>query len=119
MQKARPSGSAGAQGAPNAPAAEGVKKSRHSEHLEAWKRVADRKARLIFASLPLRGPDVTDELKKDAVEQLHRLAWPEACRGMSDEERIAVWRANQDAMDGYASTLVDKTVAEQCAPAGP
>ena len=116
MQKDRPSGPAGAEGA-NAPA-ESVEKSRYSEFLEVWKKVADRKAHLIFASLPLRGPDMTDELKKDAAEQLHRLTWPEACRGMSDAERIAVWRANQEAMDGYASNLVDKVAAEQCAPAG-
>ena len=117
--KARPSEPAGTESAPNAPAGQSAKKPRHSEYLEIWKKVADRKAHLIFASLPLRSPDMTAELKKAAVEQLHRLAWPEACRGMSDEERVAVWRANQDAVDRHASELVDKAVAEQCAPAGP
>ena len=119
MQKAQPSELAGAESAPNTLAAEGVKKSRYSECLEVWKKVADRKAHLIFASLPLRGPDMTDELKKDAVEQLHRLTWPEACRGMSDEERVEVWRANQEAMDRYAAKLTDKVAAEQCTLAGP
>lgn len=107
MQKAQPSELAGTE------------KPRYSGYLEIWKKVADRKAHLIFASLPLRSPDMTDELKKAAVEQIHRLTWPEACQGMSDEERVAVWRANQDAMDRHASELVDKVVAEQCTLTGP
>ena len=38
--------------------------------LEAWKRVADQRVNVMFASLHIRGPTLSDKLKKDAVEAI-------------------------------------------------
>lgn len=79
---------------------------------EAWKRVADRKAHLIF-SLPLDGPTLTDRQREVAVDNIFRLTWLEACEGMAEEERIAARRENRDAMNRYSLDLAERAAAEQ------
>ena len=80
--------------------------------LEAWKRVADRSAHMIFYSLPIRGPTMSDKMKRDAVDAIYRLTLYDIYAYMTEEEGIAYWRENHDAMEEYASALVEKTVAE-------
>ena len=81
--------------------------------LEAWKRVADQRVHLIFASLPIFGPALSDELKKDAVDAIFRLTWFVVCEGMTGEERRAAWRANRDAINEYSEALAEKATAER------
>ena len=80
---------------------------------EAWKKVADRKARMIFGAIRINGPFIPDGRKKDAIEEIYRHTWWEVCEGMTEEERIGFWSANRDAMDAYASELADKAAAVQ------
>ena len=80
--------------------------------LEAWKRVADQRVHLIFASLPIYGPTLSDELKKDAVDAIFRLTWFVVCEGMTDEEIHAAWRANRDAISEYSAALAEKATVE-------
>ena len=80
--------------------------------LEAWKRVADQRAHLIFPLRPIYEPTLSDELKKDAVDAIFRLTWFVVCRGMTDEERRAAWRANRDAITKYSEALAEKVTAE-------
>ena len=80
--------------------------------LEAWKRVADQRVHLIFFSLPIFGPTLSDELKKDAVDAIFRLTWFVVCEGMTDEEAHAAWRANRDAINEYSAALAEKATLE-------
>ena len=80
--------------------------------LEAWKRVADQKAHLIFTARPIYGPTLSDQLKKSAVDEVYRLTWLVVCNGMTDEERRAAWRANRDAITKYSGALAEKAAAE-------
>lgn len=81
------------------------------EFLEAWKKVADRKVRLIFGAIRIEGPSIPDGQKKDAIEEIYRHTWWEVCRGMTEEESAGFWGANRDSMDAYASELADKAAA--------
>ena len=80
--------------------------------LEAWKRVADQRVHVMFASLPIFGPTLSDELKKDAVDAIFRLTWFVVCEGMTDEERQAAWRTNRDAITEYSEALAEKATVE-------
>ena len=81
--------------------------------LEAWKKVADQRVHMIFYSLPIFGPTMSDELKKNAVDAIYRLTWWEVCEGMTQEERIKARRANRKAMDEYSAEIAEKAVAER------
>ena len=81
--------------------------------LEAWKKVADSKVHLIFASLPIRGPVLSDEMEKDAVDAIYRLTWWEVRAKMTEVEEAEAWRENRDAMEEYAAALAEKTVADR------
>ena len=81
--------------------------------LEAWKRVADQRVHLIFTTLPIYGPTLSDELKKDAVEAIFRHTWWVVCNGMADEERQAAWLANRDAINKHSEALAEKATAER------
>ena len=80
--------------------------------LEAWKKVADQRAHLLFFVLPMRGPTLSDELKKDAVDAIFRLTWFVVCEGMTGEERRDAWRTNRDAINEYSEALAEKATAE-------
>ena len=81
--------------------------------LEAWKRVADQRVRMIFTTLPIYGPTLSDKLKKDAVDAIYRHTWWVVCEGMADEERQAAWLANRDAINEYSTALAEKATAER------
>ena len=80
--------------------------------LEAWKRVADQKAHLIFGPLSIDGPPLSDDLKRYAVDEIFRLTWLVVCEGVTGEERRAAWRANRDAINEYSEALAEKAAAE-------
>lgn len=80
--------------------------------LETWKKVADRSAHMIFYSLPIRGPTMSDKMKRNAVDAIYRLTLYDIYAHMTEDEGIAYWRENHDAMEEYAAALVEKTVAE-------
>ena len=81
--------------------------------LEAWKRVADQRVNVMFASLHIRGPTLSDKLKKDAVDAICRHTWRAACDGMTDKERQAAWHSNRDAINGYSAALAEKATLER------
>ena len=81
--------------------------------LEAWKRVADQRVHLIFFSLPIFGPTLSDKMKKDAVDAIFRLTWFVVCKGMTDEETHAAWRTNRDAINEYSEALAEKATLER------
>ena len=85
--------------------------------LEAWKKVAERSVHLVFCSLPIFGPTLSDQMKKDAVDALYRHTWWVVCEGLTSEERIAAWREHRDAINEYSATLIEKAAAERCEPA--
>ena len=80
--------------------------------LEAWKKVADQRVHMIFTTLPIFGPTLSDKLKKDAVEDIYRHTWWVVCEGMDDEERQAAWLANRDAINEYSAALAEKATLE-------
>ena len=80
---------------------------------EAWKKVADQRVHMIFYSLPIFGPTMSDKMKRDAVDAIYRLTLYEIYACMTEDEGIAYWRENHDAMEEYASALAEKTVAER------
>ena len=80
---------------------------------EAWKKVADRSVHMIFYSLPIRGPTMSDKMKRDAIDAIYRLTWWEVCEGMTQEERIEARRTNRKAMDEYSLKIAEKAVAER------
>ena len=47
---------------------------------------------MIFASFPLRGPTIPDELRTDASDAVLRITWRHACKYMTDEEKLAACR---------------------------
>ena len=81
--------------------------------LEAWKRVADRRVHLIFTTLPIYGPTLSDKLRKNAVDAIYRHTWWVVCEGMAAEERQAAWLANRDAINEYSAALAEKATAER------
>ena len=89
------------------------KKARSSECFEGWKKVAGRKALLIFASIQIRGPVVPDELKEEASDLVIRLTWWQACEYMTDAEKIAACRVKREEMKEYAWALAKKAAAEE------
>ena len=93
--------------------AESITKARSEEYFEAWKKEAEQSARLIFTSLPLEGPAIPDELKKEAIELVYRLSWNHACDYMTAEEKLAAGRAKRKEMDEYAWELAKKAAAER------
>ena len=97
----------------NAPVEESMKKARSSEYFEAWKGAAEKSAHLIFASLPLRGPTIPDELKGEATDLVCRLTWWDVCEYMADEEKIAACHAKRKEIDEYAWELAEKAAAER------
>ena len=80
--------------------------------LEAWKKVADQRVHMIFTTLPIFGPTLSDKLKKDAVEDIYRHTWWVVCEGMTDEETHAAWRTNRDAINEYSAALAEKATLE-------
>ena len=92
----------------------GLAEKRSAEYFEAWKRVAERDVHAIFATLPVCGPTIPDEMKEEAVDLIHRLTWWDTCEHMSDDEKIEACLANSEAMDEYALKLAEKAAAERC-----
>ena len=92
----------------------GVSEMRSAEYFEAWKKVAERDVHAIFATLPVCGPTIPDEMKEEAVDLIHRLTWWDTCEHMSDDEKIEACLANSEAMDRYALALAQKAAAERC-----
>ena len=88
------------------------RKARSSEYFEAWKKVAEQRAHLIFPSVPLRGPTVPDELRKEASEEVLRITWQHACEYMTDEEKLAACRVKRKEIDEYSWPLAQKAAAE-------
>ena len=82
--------------------------------------MAERDVHAIFASLPVHGPVIPDEMGGEA-DLVHRLTWWDACDHMGDDEKIEACCANSDAMDGYALALAERAAAERWerAPGGP
>ena len=89
------------------------RKARSDEYFEAWKKAAARKAHMIFASFPLTGPTIPDELRKEASDAVLRITWRHACMYMTDEEKLAACRVKRKEIDEYAWALAQKAAAEQ------
>ena len=87
--------------------------------LEAWKKVAERSVHLVFRSLPIFGPTLSDQMKKDAVDALDRLTWWVVCEGMTEDEEVEAWREHRDAINEYSIALIEKAAVERCEPALP
>ena len=81
--------------------------------LEAWKRVADRRVGKMLLPLPMHGPALSDKMKKDSVDAICRVTWWLVCDGMTEDEEIAAWRENCDAIEEYAAALAEKAAAER------
>ena len=114
MQKAEPAESANTvESVTNTPWEVSDRKARSAEYFEAWKKAAERKARMIFASVPLGGPTIPDELSKEASDAVRRVTWRHACRYMADEEKLAACRVKRKEMEEYAWALAQKAAAEQ------
>ena len=89
------------------------RKARSAEYFEAWKKVAEQRAHLIFASVPLRGPTIPDELRTEASDEVLRVSWQHACNYMTDEEKLAACRVKSKEIDEYSWALAQKAAAEQ------
>ena len=89
------------------------RKARSDEYFEAWKKVADQRARLIFPSVPLRGPTMPDELRTEVSGEVLRVTWQHACRHMTDEEKLAACRVKRKEIEEHAWPLAQKAAAEQ------
>ena len=89
------------------------RKARSAEYFEAWKKAAERKAHMIFASVPLTGPTIPDELRTEASDAVLRITWRHACKYMTDEEKIAACRVKSKEMEEYSWALAQKAAAEQ------
>lgn len=76
-------------------------------------KVADRKAHLIFASIPIRGPTIPDELEKEATDMVIRLTWRATCEHMNDVEKIAACRVKRREMEEYAWALAKKAASKE------
>ena len=97
----------------NTPIDQSMKKARSAEYFAAWKKEAEQKAHMIFASFPLNGPTIPEELRKEASDMVCRLTWQRTCKYMTDEEKIAACRVNRHAMHEYAWEMANKAAAEQ------
>ena len=97
----------------NTPIEESMKKARSEEYFEAWKKVAERRAHLIFGSLPLEGPVIPDELKKEATDLVYRVSWIHACDYMTTEEKIAASRVKLKEINEYAWEVAKKAAVER------
>ena len=114
MQKAEPPEFANTvESAINTPWEENDRKARSAEYFEAWKKVAERKAHLIFASIPLSGPTIPGELRTEASDAVRRITWQHACEYMTDEEKLAACRVKSKEIDEYSWALAQKAAAEQ------
>ena len=114
MQKAQPPVFANTmESITNTPIEESMKKARSEEYFEAWKKEAEQSARVIFTSLPLEGPIIPEDLKKEATELVCRLSWNHACEYMTAEEKIAACRAKRKEINEYAWDLAKKAAAER------
>ena len=114
MQKAQPPEFANTmESITNTPIEESMKKARSEEYFEAWKKVAERRAHLIFTSLPLEGPAIPEEMKKEATELVCRVSWIHACDYMTAEEKIAACRVKRKEINEYAWEVAKKAAAEQ------
>ena len=114
MQKAEPPEFANTvESAINTPWEESDRKARSAEYFEAWKKVAERKAHLIFASIPLSGPTIPGELRTEASDEVLRVTWQHACEYMTDEEKLAACRVKSKEIDEYSWALAQKAAAEQ------
>ena len=91
----------------------GLAERRSAEYFEAWKKVAERDVHVIFASLPVHGPAIPDEMKEEAVDLVHRLTWWDTCEHMSDDEKIEACCANSEAMGKYALALAERAAAKR------
>ena len=89
------------------------RKARSAEYFEAWKKVAERRAHMIFASVPLTGPTIPDELRTEASDAVLRITWWDACMYMTDEEKIAACRVKHKEIEEYSWALAQKAAAEQ------
>ncbi len=89
------------------------RKARSAEYFEAWKKVAERKAHLIFASIPLSGPTIPDELRTEASDEVLRITWQHACEYMTDEEKLAACRVKNKEIEEYSWALAQKAAAEK------
>ena len=78
------------------------------EFLEVWKKESDARVGVIFASLPIKSPVISGELKRQAIEAIMRVVW---FRIDTPDKEEVLWK-NRDAVKKYTSDLVDKTVAE-------
>ncbi len=120
MQKAQPPEFANTmESIMDTPAEESMKKARSAEYFEDWKKVAGRRIHLIFASLPIDGPAIPDEMREETEDLVIRITWQHACEYMTDEEKIAAGRVNIRAMKEYAWALARKAAAEEWKPAAP
>ena len=114
MQKAEPPEFANTvESVINTPWEVSDRKARSAEYFEAWKKVAEQRAHLIFPSVPLRGPTMPDELRKEASEEVLRITWQHACEYMTDEEKLAACRVKRKEIDEYSWALAQKAAAEQ------
>ena len=93
--------------------AESITEARSEEYFEAWKKEAEQSARVIFTSLPLEGPVIPEELKKEATDLVYRLSWNHACDYMTAEEKLAAGRAKRKEIDEYAWETAKKAAAER------
>lgn len=88
--------------------------------LDAWKRESDKRGRsVILMSLPIRGPEISDSLKQEAIECIMRVVWFRVWEDRDSDEKGRALRANLDAIKRYTSVVVDKIVAENWGIAKP
>lgn len=80
---------------------------------ETWKRVADRKIDTLFSVIFIDGPTIPDDLREAVADHVYRFTWLDATDGMAEEERIAAWIENRDAINKYALELAERAVAER------
>ena len=113
MQKAEPPEFANTvESVINTPWEVSDRKARSAEYFEAWKKVAEQRARLIFPSVPLSGPTIPDELKAEVANEVLRVTWQHVCRYMTDEEKLAACRVKRKEIEEYAWPLAQKAAAE-------
>ena len=68
---------------------------------------------MIFASFPLSGPTIPDELRTDASDAVLRITWRGACMYMTDEEKLSACRVKRKEIDEYSWALAQKAAEEQ------
>ena len=78
------------------------------EFLEDWKKESEAWADVIFASVPIEGPVLSGEMKRQAVEAIMRVVW---YRIDTPDKEETLWK-NLYAVKKYTADLVDRVVAE-------